>query len=109
MRRMVEGYYEGFPQHEQRDLSAYFEFPANQHMGQEIRLKDVNIRTPHNRVLGRINLEPVYVVQETNELTYNSRMMEKGKEYHVVWDGERFMLVKGDDGVAIYRFEENED
>ena len=109
MKQMVEGSYERFPQHEQREMSAYFEFPTNQSMGQEIRLRDVEIRTPHNRVLERINLEPVYVVKETNELMYNSRMMEKGKEYHIVWDGEHFMLVKEDDGVAIYRFEETED
>ena len=109
MRRMVEGHYEGFPQHGQRDLSAYFEFPANRYVGQEMRLKHVKMQTPRNRVLGRINLEPVHVVKEANELTYDSRMMEKGKGHHVVWDGERFMLVKGDDGVAIYRFEENGD
>lgn len=90
------------------ELSVYSKFSNDQSMGQEISLESVKIQTAYNRILESINLEPVYVVKETNELVYNSRMMEKGKKYHVEWDNERFMLIKDDDSVTIYRFEENE-
>lgn len=103
----VDGSYEWFPQPEQRELSVYSQFSSDQFTGQEISLEHVQIQTPYNHVSEKINLEPVYVIKETNELVYNSRMMEKGKKYPVVWGGERFMLIKEDDGVTIYRFEEN--
>ena len=45
-------------------------------MGQEISLKNINLQTTGNYTSERINLEPVYVIKETNELIYNSRMME---------------------------------
>ena len=45
---------------------------------------------------------PVYVDGETGELVHNYSMMEDGKEYHVDWHRERYVLVRGDGRVAVY-------
>lgn len=109
MEQIVEGSYQRFSKLEPVEPPVYSRFSNDQSTGQEIVVRQVKMQTSYNHILKRINLEPVYVVEETNELVYNSKMMEKEKEYPVVWDGERFMLIKGDDGVTIYRFEEDED
>ena len=87
-------------------MSVYSRLSNDQFTGQEISLKNTKLQPVYNHTLERINLEPVYVVKESNELIYNSRMMEKGKKYYVDWDGERFMLIREDDGVNISRFED---
>lgn len=109
MEKVVEGSYQRLSEPELMEPPVYSRFSNDQSAGQEIAVERVELRTPYNRVLERISLEPVYVVADTDELAYNSKMMEKGKEYHVVWGGERFMLIKRDDGVEIYRFEEDVD
>ena len=54
-------------------------------------------------------LEAVYVNEDTNELVYNSRLMVKDRRYFVTWWGEHFMLVRDDDGVAVYAREEDDE
>ena len=109
MEQVVEGYYKEFQQPKQMEPSLYYRFSNDQSSGQEIVLGHVKVQTPHNRILKKIVLKPVYVTEDTNELVYNSRMMEKGKKYYVVWDGERFMLIKDDKDVIIYKFETDVD
>ena len=106
---MVEGHYEQYSQPKMRAISVYSRLSNDQFTGQEMSLESVKLQTVYSCASERINLEPVYVMKETNELIYNSRMMEKGKEYHVDWDGERFMLIREEDSVNIYRFEEDVD
>lgn len=50
--------------------------------------------------------EPVRVEKDGDKelLRYYSNLMEKGKQYEVIWYGKYFVLIKNDDGVDIYRF-----
>ena len=56
-----------------------------------------------------IRLESVYVNEDTNELVYNSRLMVKGRKYFVTWCSEHFLLIRDDDGVAVYAREEDDE
>ncbi|MXY60963.1 MAG: hypothetical protein F4Y82_02455 [Cenarchaeum sp. SB0665_bin_23] len=94
--------YQWFPEPEQVKPQTYFRFSDEQSMGEEITIKIDRIQTSYNRILKNINVEPVYVDRMANELVYNSRIMEKGKQYHMEWGGEHFMLIRGEDGVAVY-------
>lgn len=108
MEQMVEGSYKQFQRPKLVRPLAYSRFSKEQSAGQEIVLGRVKLPTPHNHIMEKIRLKPVYVTEDANELVYNSRMMEKGKKYYVTWCGEHFMLVRNDDGVAVYRFEADE-
>lgn len=108
MEIVVEGSYQRLSDPKLMEPPAYFRFSNEQSTGQEIPMMQVKMWTTYHHSLKRIFLEPVYVEADTNELVYNSKIMEEGKEYHVVWDDERFILIKKDDGVSIYRFEEDE-
>lgn len=99
----VEGSYTKLRQPRLETQSVYAHIPSSQ-FGQEVWLERITIQTSYNPVSEKIKLEPVYVM-DTGELVYNSRMMVKGKEYHITWDNERFMLIKDDTGVQIYIFE----
>lgn len=108
MEQLVKGSYLRLSEPEPIDPPIYTRFSNNQSAEQTIVGRKIKLQTRTVHAAVRIKLEPVYVIKETNELVYHSRMMEKGKKYHVVWDNERFMLIKEDDCVNIYRFEEDE-
>ena len=109
MEQLVKGSYQRLSEPELIDPPIYFRFSNNQSAGQTIVGRKIKLQTHPIRAVVRIRLEPACVIKETNELVYHSRMMEKGKKYYVVWDNERFMLIKEDDCVNIYKFEEDED
>ena len=105
MEHMVIGAYER-PPPPVTDLSVYVKIPPDHTAEQEITPGSVEVMTTSsNYVSKRVQLDPVYVTEDTNELVYNSGLMEKGKKYGIFWDGERFMLIRNDDGVSVYVFE----
>ena len=105
METVVEGSYHLLSKPKLRE-STYFRFSNEQSTGQEIVLTRILLQSLSSYTLKNIFLEPVYIETDTNSLVYNSKIMEKGKKYHVIWDDKRFMLIKEDDGISIYRAEE---
>ena len=99
-----------YQQHQQPKLTerAYSRF-SEESAGQEMRLKGVEIQTSYARVLSNIHLKAVYVNKETNELVYNSRLMVKDRKYFITWCGMHLILIRDDDGVAIYTREEDDE
>ena len=109
MEQTVKGTYQRLSEPELIEPSAYVRFSNDQAKEQEILVELMNLQTADIHAWMKINLEPVYIAEETNELVYHSRMMEKGKKYYVKWDGERFMLIKDDENVTIYKLEDDEE
>lgn len=109
MEQIVEGSYQRLSEPELMEPPGYVRFSIDQATGQEISVELVNLWTSYFRALERINLEPVYIAKETNELVYHSRLMEKGTKYYVKWGDERFMLIKDDKNVTIYRLADDKD
>ena len=80
----------------------YAEMPAGLADGCEMLPAAITAMTGgHNTPL---HPEPVYVDGD-NSLVYNSKMMETGRRYRITWCGEHFVLVKGAEGVEVYRFD----
>ena len=109
MAQMVVGTYQLPTQPKRAGSATYMEIPTASTDGHEIALDFVEVLTLYSHHMSeKIRLGPVYVTEDTNELVYNSSMMEKGKKYFVTWYDEHFALIKGDDGVVVYRFEPEE-
>ena len=109
MELMVAGIYEQPPQLK-RVSSVYTKIPASHAEGVPIPTSSVEVMTTfRNHTSKKIQLNPVYVTEDTNELVYNSMLMEKGKKYRVTWNDEHFLLISNDDGVSVCVFEEASD
>ena len=79
MERMAIGAYER-PPPPVTDLSVYVKIPPDHTAEQEITPGSVEVMTTAgNYVSKRVQPDPVYVTEDTNELAYNSGLMEKGK------------------------------
>ena len=59
-----------------------------------------------NVVRKKFNLEAVYVIENNDgeELVYHSELMKEGKKYPIIWNGEKFVLVKTDGKISLYKF-----
>ena len=105
MELIANGCYQQISEPKPMKPPSYFRLPNDWRIGQEVIAETVQLQAPLNCIPIKIPQDPVYVLEATNELVYNSTMMKNGKKYYVVWDNERFMLIKNDDNVEIYRSE----
>ena len=90
------------------EVPTYSKF-TNDTTGKEVRGEQITRQVFYRQILEDVNLQAVYVNEDTNELVYHSRLMEKGKKYHVEWCGEHFLLIRNDDGVVVYVREEDDE